>query len=117
MIHAGKLRFVVRVERRSTTTNETGELIRAWTLVAERRCGIERALGDEVFASAGRNARVPSVLRLRYEQLIVDSFALGETRALFGGKVYDVVSCFDPDGLKNEMTMTTKEHVEEDPGG
>lgn len=117
MVRAGQMRFVVRVERRTTAANETGELLRQWVLVAERRCGIERAPGSEVWASAGRNMRVPAVLKLRYEQIIIDSFSIGETRALLGGKVYDVLSCADPDGLRTELVMTTKEHVEEDANG
>lgn len=113
MIRAGQLRHTIRIERRSTTRDTAGELTYAWNLVAERRCGLERAPGQEVWASAGRNSVVPTVFLLRYDDTVIGSFVIGETRAVFNGKYYDITSCFDPDGLKDEMKMVATEHVEE----
>jgi len=113
VISSGQMRYLVRIERRSTTRDSTGEALRTWTLVAERRCDIERAPGHEVWASAGREQRVPTRLKLRYDQTIIDSFAVpGETRAVLSGKHLDIINCFDPDGRKAEMTLIAKEYVE-----
>lgn len=112
MVRAGQLRHVIRIERRSATPDAAGERVLTWSLVAERRCGVERAPGQEVWASAGRNARVPTVFLLRYDDTVMASFVIGETRVVFGGKFYNVTSCFDPDGMKVEMKLTTIEDVE-----
>lgn len=112
MVRAGQLRHTIRIERRSATPDGAGEPTYAWSLVAERRCGVERAPGQEVWASAGRNARVPTVFLLRYDDAIMRSFVIGETRAVFNGKFYNVTSCFDPDGMKVEMKITSVEEVE-----
>ncbi len=113
MVNAGAMRHQVRIEKRSTTQNAAGEQLLTWSLVVERRAALERAPGGEVWSAAGRNARVPTVFRMRYEALVYAALLAAETRLVFGGKAHDIVSVVDPTGLKAEMLVTTQEHVEE----
>lgn len=115
MIRAGSLRHVVRFEKRSTVQDGAGEPLDTWTLVVERMAALERAPGREVWASAGNNARVPTVFRLRYDRDLMSAYPSIEMRLLFDGRVYEVSSMFDPDGLKHELTVTAIERVQEAP--
>jgi head-tail adaptor len=117
-LRLGKMRHLVRVEKRDLTPQDsTGEPQLSWKLIVERRAEVKRAPGDEVWAAAGRNERVPVMLNMRYEQILFDALQSGsaDVRLMLNGRVHDIASCFDPNGLKAEMTVTVKEHVEETP--
>jgi SPP1 family predicted phage head-tail adaptor len=113
MTAAGPMRHQVRIEKRSTTQDSAGEQLLTWSAVVTRRAALERTPGAEVFAAAGRNARVPTVFRMRYESLVYAALTAAETRLVFDGKPFDIVSVVDRDGLKVDMFVATQEHVEE----
>lgn len=108
MVNAGALRHQVRIEKQSTSRDAAGQPLEQWTLFALRRAAIQRTPGSEIFAAQERNGRVPTVFRLRW----VDG-VLPAMRLLFGGKVYDIQSATDPDGLKDELVISALELVEE----
>jgi head-tail adaptor len=115
MIRAGPMRHVMRVEKRSTTRDSAGEPLHTWTTLIERMCAIERAPGSEVWASVGKNSRVPAVFRMRYSADIIKSVGDSDVRVVVNEKLYDISSAFDPDGLKHEMIVTAIEKVQEVP--
>jgi SPP1 family predicted phage head-tail adaptor len=115
MIRVGSMRHVMRVEKRSTTRDAAGEPLHTWTTLIERMCAIERAPGSEVWASAGKNSRVPAVFRTRYEQVIMTAVGANDVRVIVNEKLYDISSAYDPDGLKHEMIVTATEKVQEVP--
>lgn len=110
-IRAGELDTRIRIEQRSTAQDAAGEPAAAWTEVATRWASIERTPGSEVWASAQRNGRVPTVFRLRYLAGVVPSMrvVLGETR------VYDIRSVVRPSGRAPDMLLVTDELVEATP--
>lgn len=112
-MNPGRMRHEVSIEKRSTSQDSAGEQLLTWSVVVTRRAALERAPGAEVWAAAGRNARIPTVFRMRYEQDVYSALTAAETRLVFGGQPYDIVSVIDRDGLKAEMLVTTQQHVEE----
>ncbi len=107
MIQAGAMRHSVRLEQRSTSVDAAGEQVNTWAEFATRRCSVMRAPGGEVFASAQRNERVPVTLELRWLDGVT-----GAMRAVFAGKIHDVASVVDPDGLGERLVLTLIEHQE-----
>jgi SPP1 family predicted phage head-tail adaptor len=106
-IRAGDLDTRVRIERRSTVQDAAGEPALAWELVAERWASIERTPGSEIYASAQRNGRVPTVFRLRYLADVVPAM-----RLIAQGRVYDIRSVVRPRGRASDMLLVTDELVE-----
>lgn len=104
MIRPGALRYEVTFQRRSTVRDSAGEPGQTWTNVLTRRAALERTPGAEVRAAAQRNERVPVVFRLRYV-----SGVDAHMRLVFDGRVHNVVSAVDPDGLKHELVVTAVE--------
>jgi SPP1 family predicted phage head-tail adaptor len=109
-IRAGDLDTRVRIERRSTVQDAAGEPALAWELVAERWGSIERTPGSEVWASAQRSGRVPTVFRLRYLADVVPAM-----RVVVGARVYDIGSVVRPSGRAADMLLVTDELVEAAP--
>ena len=107
-MRAGDMRHQVRLEERTTLQDAAGEPQLTWNLVAERRASIERSPGREVWASAQRSGRVPTVFRLRYLDGVTPAM-----RLIFDGKVYDILSAIDQAGRGEELLITAEEHVEE----
>ncbi len=114
MIRPGDLRHVVRLERPVTTQDAAGEQSSGWTLFARRRAAIARTPGREVFASAERQGRVPTVFRLRYLADVAPSMRLIHVRD-GSERVFNILSAIDPDGLGVELLISAEELVEETP--
>lgn len=108
-MNPGYMRAQVTIEQRSSVQDAAGEPALSWLFFLSRRAEIVRTPGHEVF-SEGRNARVPTVFKLRY----VDGVK-PQMRLLCRGKVYDILSAVDPDGHRAELLVTTEELVEESP--
>jgi head-tail adaptor len=110
-IRAGELDTRVRIEQRSTTQDAAGEPATTWTLVAERWASLERTPGSEVWASAQRNGRVPTVFRLRYLAGVLPSMrvVVGDTQ------VFDIKSVVRPSGRASDMLLVTDQIVEATP--
>lgn len=107
-MNPGELRHQVRIEARSTVQDSAGEPLLEWTPFTTRRASIERTPGREAWNSAQREARVPTLFRLRYLAGVLPAM-----RLIFNSKVYDIISAIDPDGQKSDLLITAEEHVEE----
>ncbi len=108
MMRAGDMRHVVTLEIRSQQLDSAGQPVDVWLFFAERRAALERAPGREVWASAQRSGRVPTVFRLRYLDGVTPAM-----RLLHAGKVFDILSAIDQAGRGEELLITAEEHVEE----
>lgn len=106
------MRHTIRIERRSTTQDASGEPVYSWSTVLERKASLERLPGPEIWASAGRNQRVPTIFRARFSQTIFDAAQDDDIRLVFNGRFYDIISIVS-DAVDSEMIITTSEHVEE----
>lgn len=104
MIKSGRLRDRVRIEKRSTSQDEAGEPLATWTLVAERWVEIVQAKGREIFASAQRQGRIPTVIRLRQIDGVVPSM-----RVRWGSRLFNITSVYSP--AKGETLLECDEEV------
>lgn len=111
MVRAGEMRHEVRIEQRTSTLDPAGQQLDAWMTIAERRAAIQRAPGQEIWASAQRHGRVPTVFHLRYLDGV-----LPEMRVVLGDRVYDILSAIDPSGRREELVITAEELVGVVPG-
>lgn len=109
-IRAGELDTRIRIEERAATQDAAGEPEAPWSLVAERWASIARTPGSEVWASAQRSGRVPTVFRLRFLDGVLPSM-----RVVVGEQVYDIKSVVRPSGRSSEMLLVTEQLVEETP--
>ncbi len=107
-LNIGAMRDVVRIEQRATTQDAAGEPVLSWTLFAQRRASLERTPGREVWASAERQGRVPTVFHLRYLAGVLPAM-----RLIHEEKVFNILSALDPDGSRVELVIVTEELVEE----
>lgn len=109
-INSGAMRERVVIQSRSTTLDSSGEQLNTWTLFSTRRAEVVRTYGREIFASAARQARVPTLFRLRKLEGVLPGM-----RLLCRGKLYDIISAIDPTGRDEELLITTEEIVGETP--
>lgn len=110
MVRAGAMRHVVRIEVRSSTQDAAGEPVYAWSTFATVRAAMQRATGRELFESQQRNGRVPTIFRIRYLDGVTPAMRLV---LLSTNAVYDIISVVDEEGRREEMVLTTEEHVGE----
>lgn len=106
-IRAGELDTRISIEARSTTQDATGEPDTTWDVFAERWASIERTPGSELWGSAQRNGRVPTIFRLRCLAGVMPAM-----RVVAQGRVFDVKSVVRPSGRSGEMLLVTDELVE-----
>jgi SPP1 family predicted phage head-tail adaptor len=104
------MRHRVTLQQRAQEVDEAGGVRHVWATVAVRWASVDRAAGSEVWASAQRSGRVPTVFRLRYMPGVTPGM-----RVLFDGRVYNVLSAVDQAGRREELTLTAEELVEEVP--
>jgi head-tail adaptor len=109
-LRAGELDTRIRIEERAVSQDAAGEPDPEWVLVAERWASIARTPGSEIWSSAQRVGRVPTVFRLRYLAGIAPSM-----RVVLGQQVFDIKSVVRPSGRSSEMLLVTDELVEEIP--
>lgn len=110
MIRPGPMRHRVVIQRRATGTDAAGGVRDAWEEFASRRASVDRAAGSEVWASAQRSGRVPTVFRLRYLDGVTPAM-----RLLVGGRAYNILSAVDQEGRRAELVITAEELVGEAP--
>ena len=108
MIIAGKMRYRVSIERRTTEQGASGEQLDTWVLFADRRAAKAAMTGTEQFNAQQQFGRVPTVFSVRYLEGVLPSMRLRE-----GGKVYEIVSAVPADDIKSKLTITTLERVGE----
>jgi SPP1 family predicted phage head-tail adaptor len=104
------MRHRVTIQQRATGTDAAGGMLNTWEDFARRRASIDRTTGSELWGSAQRSARVPTVFRLRFLEGVVPKM-----RLLCGGAVYNILSAVDQEGRKAELVITAEELVEEAP--
>lgn len=109
-LRSGRLRDVIKIQRRSTTQDANGEESATWTLVGERRAEMVATPGREVWSSKERHARVPTVFRIRFPR---DFDVLPQMRVVYRSRVFDITSAIDEDGRREEMLLTCDELVGE----
>lgn len=110
-INAGQMRQVVRIEVQGTAQDASGQPIRTWNLFAKRRAELIATSGREFFEAQQRQARVPTMFRLRHLEGVKPSMRLVHTRD-GANRVYNIISAIDPDGLRVETMITTEELLE-----
>lgn len=110
MTNAGPMREVIRLQVQTTWQDPTGQPRLSWTDVATRQAEKTATPGREVWSSGERAGRVPTVFRIRYP-LEVDLSP--KLRLVHRKRVFDVVSCVDPDGRRVDMLLTCDELVGE----
>lgn len=109
-ISAGQMRKVVRVEKQTQTKDAAGEPLTQWSLVFERRAQIIRTPGRELWMSQERSGRIPTTFIIRFPR-DDNMTVLPQMRLTCDGRLYDIVSAIDPDGLKAELEITCVEYV------
>ena len=109
MINAGALRHSITIQVRSSTQDAAGQTADTWTTFATRRAALEQTPGREVFASAQRGGRVPTVFRLRYLAGVLTSM-----RVSYDSRIFNILSAV-PDSVKSELVLTCEELVEAAP--
>lgn len=110
MIRAGELDTRIRIEKPSTAQDDHGQPLAKWSTVAEVWASVARTPGSEVWASAQRNARVPTVFRLRARGDVSP-----EMRVIHGSRVLDIRSVVAPSARSDEMLLVCEERVGERP--
>ena len=108
MIRLGTYRHQVRVEQRSTMQDASGELAQTWIPYATRRAAVQATPGGEVWASAQRSGRVPTVFKMRWFDGLTPAM-----RIIWGTKTYNVLSVVDQGGNHEELIVTAEELVGE----
>jgi SPP1 family predicted phage head-tail adaptor len=101
-MNAGEKRHVITIQKRADTQGPTGEQTLSWTDVAQRWASIDATPGNELWSSAERHARIPTLFKIRYPR---DFTISPKMRVLYNGNVFDIVSAIDKDGLKVEMQL------------
>lgn len=104
MIRTGKMRHRIRIEVQGTAHDSSGEQAQTWTTFATRWASVQRAQGMEVQASAQRTGRIPVVFGIRY----LDGVHPG-MRVVFRGRVHNITSAVDQEGLTEELLLYTDE--------
>jgi len=104
------MREVIHLQAQTTSQDETGQPRLVWGDLGTRRAEKTATPGSEVWASGERAGRVPTVFRIRYPRELDLSPKL---RVVHQERVFDVVSCIDPDGRRVDMLLTCDELVGE----
>jgi len=110
MVRSGEMRHQVRIEVRSASQDAAGEQVVSWLEFATQRAAVERSPGSEVWSSAQRSGRVPTVFRLRFVANVTPAM-----RIVWNGRVYNLLSVVDQKGLGEELLITAEEQVGESP--
>lgn len=106
-MRAGSMRHRVTIQQRSTGVDAAGGALDSWETFATRWASLNRASGSEVWASAQRSGRVPSVFRLRYLAGVSPAM-----RLVHDGRTYEILSAVNQEGRKAELVITAEELVE-----
>lgn len=105
----GPMRHRVTLQQRATGVDAAGGVLNIWENFATRWASLDRAPGSEVWGSAQRSGRVPAVFRLRYLEGVKPGMRL-LTR---DGRIHNILSAVDQEGLMAELVITTEELVGE----
>lgn len=106
------MRHKLEIERRVSTKDAAGQPLGEWQLLHRCRAALKRTAGAEVVAADQRNARVPTVFRIRFAPLVLAKMRLRLVSANPVG-IFDIVSAIDPEGRQEVTEITAIEHVEE----
>jgi SPP1 family predicted phage head-tail adaptor len=109
-LNAGKMRFRVVIQRPSDVQGDSGQPVDQWIVFASRRAMKELTAGSEHMVPQEQIARVPVLWKLRFLRGVTPKM-----RLLSDGKVYEILSAIDPDGMLNELHISSLERVGETP--
>jgi SPP1 family predicted phage head-tail adaptor len=107
----GAMRKLVRIEKKTQLQDSTGEPKFSWELVGSPRAEKLQAPGRELWSAAERSGRVPTVFRIHHPR--ADYAVKPQMRLTCDGVLYDIVSAYDPDGMKVDLLITCDELVNE----
>lgn len=110
MMHAGKARFRVQIQQRTSTQDASGQPLYQWNLFASRRAEQVPGSGSERVEGQQQIARSPITWRFRYVDGVKPSM-----RIVFSGRVYEILGVTDPDGMKRFLDVSSTERVGEVP--
>lgn len=110
MTESGSMRETIHLQAQSTAQDATGQRLLVWTDIGTRRAEKTATPGAEIWAGGERAGRVPTVFRIRYPRELDLSPKL---RVVHLTRVFDVVSCVDPDGRRVDLLLTCDELVGE----
>jgi head-tail adaptor len=115
MVRAGDMRHQFQIQRRSSTRDAAGEQVLTWIEFASRRAAIQRTPGAEVFASAQRNGRIPTVVRMRFVAGVTPAMRIVGLCPCHLNKVFDIKDPTNVDGRGEELVIVAEEIVGEAP--
>lgn len=110
MTNPGAMRHVVRIEQRLANQDANGEESPSWSLVTQRRAEMLPTPGTEVFSSETRNARVPTVFKMRWPREVT---VLPQMRLTTKGRLYNILSAVNDGGRGVDLLLTCEELVGE----
>lgn len=108
-MRAGTLKHRVLFEQLSTgspTQNAGGEIESSWAAFKTLWASVSPLKGRELVAAQQISAEVTGVIKIRYNALVTASM-----RAVFEGRVYDILAVIDPEEAHREMWCYTKQGV------
>lgn len=109
-MRAGRLRHRVRIERRSTSRNALGELVRAWTPIRTVSADVrEKSAGEGI---SGDKAAAAKVVEVRLRRLSAPDLSTAD-RLVYRGRTLAIRSILDPDGRRAEVLVEATELVGE----
>jgi SPP1 family predicted phage head-tail adaptor len=109
-INPGAMREQVQLQQRTTQQSSSGAPLPVWNVFATVRAEVMRLPGREVYASAERNARVPTTWKLRWLDGVTP-----DMRLINRNKVFNIKSAIDPTGRREELLVTAEELTGETP--
>jgi len=106
-MNPGTLRHLAVIEQQVTTLDGVGQRVSTWTEFTRVRCAIARTPGSELFASAARQGRTPTVFQMRYQDGL-----RRDMRIVFDERRFNIVDIVDSKGLRAMLDVAA---VEEGP--
>ena len=96
-MRAGLMRDYISIERNTPTQGDSGELIDAWTTLANAWVYLR--------ASSGEEAINQYLITMRYRDITHTD------RIVFGTRIFDIVTVLDRQGMGRELTLEVSERV------
>lgn len=109
MIHAGKLRHRVTIQRLvagSPQQKASGEPDRSWSTYLSVSASIEPVTGREPFLAQAIHAEVTHKIRIRYRTGIT-----AEMRVVFRSRLFDIQAVLNWEERNTELLLLCKEGV------
>lgn len=112
-MNAGKLRHRITIQQQQESTKDSyGALVESWLDVAASIwASVEPLSGREFYAAQQVNSETTTRITIRYR-----SGVISKMRAVYGERIYDILSVIDPEERHIEMQLMCKELTPNDNG-